>query len=141
MSIHKLPGRFNGSGIVRVVMQKFESGEVPRDADDIGAIIWHETAPFGSGGSATLAVTDGCRGWGGLVRSVRHKRKWSAPLVDSAWLLCDSIILPQGDSVALHWCEKGLPDFYVQRVFSWGSAPCPKALRLLSSAAVKLASP
>jgi len=39
--INELFGRFNGGGIVRVIVQKFGSNgiEMPVDADDVGAIV------------------------------------------------------------------------------------------------------
>jgi hypothetical protein len=48
VALSELFGRFNGGGIVRVIVQ--ESGyngiELPVDADDVGAIIWHGFAPY-----------------------------------------------------------------------------------------------
>jgi hypothetical protein len=70
VAVNELSGRFNGGGVVRVVMQKFDSDgvEVPVDADGIGAIIWHGGRSLGSGGSAILSVTDDCR-----VRAVMER--------------------------------------------------------------------
>ena len=55
--MNELFGRLDGGGIIRVVVQKFGSSgiEGPADADDVGAIIWHETAPLVQmGASRTL---------------------------------------------------------------------------------------
>jgi hypothetical protein len=48
VAVNELFGRFNGGGIVRVIVQEFGySGiEMPVDADDVSAIIWHGAAPF-----------------------------------------------------------------------------------------------
>jgi hypothetical protein len=46
VAVNKLFGRFNGRGIVRVVVQKLGSGEEPINADDVGAIVWHVAAPL-----------------------------------------------------------------------------------------------
>jgi hypothetical protein len=41
-------GRFDGGGIVRVIVQEFGYNgiEMAADADDVSAIIWHVAAPF-----------------------------------------------------------------------------------------------
>jgi hypothetical protein len=41
-------GRFDGGGIVRVIVQEFGYNgiEMPADADDVSAIIWNVAAPF-----------------------------------------------------------------------------------------------
>jgi len=48
VAINELFGRFNGGGIVRVIVQKFGSNEIemPVDTDDVGAIVRHGAAPF-----------------------------------------------------------------------------------------------
>jgi hypothetical protein len=54
VAVSELFGRFNGGGIVRVIVLKFGSNRIERPigADDVGTINWHRAAPFGSGGSA-----------------------------------------------------------------------------------------
>ena len=62
-AINELFGRFNGGGIVRVIVEKFGSNGIERrvDADDVGAIIWHGAAPLDQAGAQKLSVTDKSR--------------------------------------------------------------------------------
>jgi hypothetical protein len=48
VAINELFGRFDGGGIVSMIMQKFGYNgiERPVDADDVGAINWHGAAPL-----------------------------------------------------------------------------------------------
>jgi hypothetical protein len=63
--VNELFGRFDGGGVVRMIVQEFDYNgiEMPVDADAVGAIIWDGAAPFG--GSAILSVTDKSRRRGG----------------------------------------------------------------------------
>jgi hypothetical protein len=47
VALNELFGRFNGGGIVRVMVREFGYNgiEMPVDTDDVGAIIWHDSAP------------------------------------------------------------------------------------------------
>jgi len=47
VALNELFGRFNGGGIVRVMVREFgyNGVEMPVDTDDVGAIIWHGPAP------------------------------------------------------------------------------------------------
>jgi hypothetical protein len=60
VAVNELFGRFDGGGIVRMIVQEFGSSgiEGPADADDVGAIIWHGAAPYTGGTAAELSVTD-----------------------------------------------------------------------------------
>jgi hypothetical protein len=51
--VNELFGRFDGGGIVRVIVREFgyDGTELPVDADDVSAIIWHGTAPFDQAGA------------------------------------------------------------------------------------------
>jgi hypothetical protein len=53
VAVNEFLGRFDGGGIVRVIVQEFGSNriEMPIDADDVGAIIWHGAAPLGQAGA------------------------------------------------------------------------------------------
>ena len=46
VSINELFGRFDGGGIVRVIVQEIGSNGIERPFDDVGAIIWHGAAPW-----------------------------------------------------------------------------------------------
>jgi hypothetical protein len=48
VAVNELFGRFDGGGIVRVIVQKVGSNRIERPvgADDVGAIIWHDAAPL-----------------------------------------------------------------------------------------------
>jgi hypothetical protein len=48
VAANELFGRFDGGGIVRVIVQEFDSSgiEMPVDADDIRAVVRHVAAPF-----------------------------------------------------------------------------------------------
>jgi hypothetical protein len=48
VAVNELFDRFNGGGIVRVIVQKFRSNGIERrvDTDDVGAIVRHGAAPF-----------------------------------------------------------------------------------------------
>jgi hypothetical protein len=43
---NELFGRFNGGGIVRVIVQEIGSNGIEKPVADVGAIIWHGAAPF-----------------------------------------------------------------------------------------------
>jgi hypothetical protein len=45
-AVSELFGRFNGGGIIRVIVQEFGSNGIENPVADVGAIIWHGYAPF-----------------------------------------------------------------------------------------------
>ena len=51
--MNEVLGRLNGGGIVGVGVRKFGPGAIEgaANADDVGAIIWHENAPLGQMGA------------------------------------------------------------------------------------------
>jgi hypothetical protein len=53
VATNELFGRFDGGGIVRVIVQEFGYNgiELRVDADDVSAIIWHGAAPFDQAGA------------------------------------------------------------------------------------------
>jgi hypothetical protein len=46
VAVNELFGRFNGGGIIRVIVQKLGYNGIERPVDDVGAIIWHGAAPW-----------------------------------------------------------------------------------------------
>ena len=66
MAVHKLLCLFRSFHVVGA-FERNQIDEMPVRADDVNAIIRQVAAPFGSGGSAILSVTEYCRGPGGDV--------------------------------------------------------------------------
>jgi hypothetical protein len=54
----ELFGSFNGCGIIKVIVREFGYNgiELPVDADDVGAIIWHCAAPHEWRGANLVTV-------------------------------------------------------------------------------------